>query len=151
MNKTIKILTSYIIGPILVFGCYVVIYGHILPGEGFDGGLLIASAFILCMIVYGKDKAKKRINISSALVVSAVAGLLLIIIGFIGLLGIREGHRFFLDNFLPQGNVHNLFSGGLVPILNILLGILIGFGFYAIFGLLIVWRSANPARNKTQL
>ncbi|MEW6556761.1 MAG: MnhB domain-containing protein [Elusimicrobiota bacterium] len=141
MDKTIKILTSYVIGLILVFGCYVVIYGHILPGEGFDGGMLIASAFILCMIVYGKDEARKRINFSTALVVSAISGLLLIVIGFIGLVGYREGHKFFFDNFLPQGNPHQLFSGGIVPICNVLLGFLVGFGFYALFGYLVVFRN----------
>ncbi|MBI5573627.1 MAG: hypothetical protein HY919_03630 [Elusimicrobia bacterium] len=140
MDKTIRILTSYVIGLILIFGFYVVIYGHILPGEGFDGGMLIASAFILCMIVYGRDEAKKRVNISSALVVSAIAGLLLIVVGFLGLIGIRDGHQFFLDNFLPQGDPHYLFSGGIVPVLNVLLGVLVGFGFYALFGYLVVWR-----------
>lgn len=140
MDKTIKILTSYIIGLILVFGFYVVIYGHILPGEGFDGGMLIASSFILCMIVYGGAQAKKRLNFSAALTVSAVAGLLLIVIGFIGLSGYREGHKFFFDNFLPQGDPHHLFSGGIVPICNVLLGLLVGFGFYALFGYLVVWR-----------
>ena len=146
MDKTIRILTGYVIGLFLVFGFYVVIYGHILPGEGFDGGLLIASAFILCMIVYGKDVARKRLNISTALTVSAISGLLLITVGFLGFLGLREGHSFFLDNFLPQGDPHYLFSGGIVPILNVLLGVLVGFGFYALFGYLVVWRKDADCR-----
>ena len=67
-------------------------------------------------------------------------------LGFLGFLGLREGHSFFLDNFLPQGDPHHLFSGGIVPILNVLLGVLVGFGFYALFGYLVVWRKDADCR-----
>jgi len=143
MDPIIRKLTSIIIGPMLVFALFVVIYGHILPGEGFDGGILIASILILCMIVFGKEQTKKLLNLSVVLHISAAAALAMVAIGFIGLLGIREGHKFFFDNFLNQGDPHNLLSGGIVPICNCLLGIIVGTGFYSLFGYLVVWESPS--------
>jgi multicomponent Na+:H+ antiporter subunit B len=140
MDPVVRYITRYLIGPIFVFASYVVIYGHILPGEGFDGGALIAAVFILCMMVFGREETHRNLNISGALIFSAIAGLAMVALGFLGLAGMREGHKFFYDNFLPQGDVHNLFSGGIVPIFNLILGILIGAGFYALFGYLVTYR-----------
>ncbi|MEW6040177.1 MAG: MnhB domain-containing protein [Elusimicrobiota bacterium] len=140
MDSIVRYITRFLIGPIFVFASYVIIYGHILPGEGFDGGALIASVFILCMIVFGRGETHKKLNISGALIASTISGLAMMALGFLGLAGVREGRSFLFDNFLPQGDVHNLFSGGIVPIFNLILGILVGAGFYALFGYLITYR-----------
>jgi multisubunit Na+/H+ antiporter MnhB subunit len=44
-----KMMTPFI----LVFGLYVVFHGDISPGGGFQGGVIIASGFILYGLVYG--------------------------------------------------------------------------------------------------
>lgn len=125
MPKIIKILTDYFIGPIIVFGGYVVVYGHLLPGEGFDGGMIVASTLILCMVVYGREEMEKRISVKHAVIISATSALLFILLG----------------NFLPQGNFEHLFSGGIIPILNVLVGLIVAFGFYAIFMYLVSYRA----------
>lgn len=140
MDTLIKRITSLLIGPLMVFAIYVAVYGHVLPGEGFDSGMLIASCLILCIIIFGREEARKRLNLSQALILSAFAGLVLIAIGLAGLLGIREGHRYLFDNFLPQGDIRRLFSGGIVPVCNVVLAVIVGAGFYALFGYLVVYR-----------
>ncbi|OGS43530.1 MAG: hypothetical protein A2539_09500 [Elusimicrobia bacterium RIFOXYD2_FULL_34_15] len=136
MPRVIKILTNYVIGPIITFGVYIFIFGHLLPGEGFDGGMIVASILILCIIVYGKDEMEKRISVNTAVLISVLSAIIFIIIGFVGMAGLRMEHKYFLDNFLPQGSFSHLFSGGIVPILNILVGFSVAFGFYAIFAYL---------------
>jgi multicomponent Na+:H+ antiporter subunit B len=138
MNEIVKNSTRFVLGLMFLFGLYVISYGHLLPGEGFDGGMIIAGVLILCMVVYGKEQTKKGfLNLSKSLKLSIIAGIILILIGFIGVLGNK---KVYFDNFLAQGDPHNLFSGGIVPICNFVLGLLVGFGFYALFGYLVAFR-----------
>ncbi|OGS39531.1 MAG: hypothetical protein A2551_05050 [Elusimicrobia bacterium RIFOXYD2_FULL_34_30] len=147
MPRVIKILTNYVIGPIITFGVYVFVFGHLLPGEGFDGGMIVASIFILCIIVYGKEEMEKRISIGNAVFISVFSGILIIIMGFVGMLGLRFEHKYYLDNFLSQGTFSHLFSGGTVPIFNILVGLSITFGFYAIFAYLSEYKTVDKINN----
>jgi len=52
-----KMMTPFI----LVFGLYVVFHGDISPGGGFQGGVIIASGFILYGLVYGGDEMRRVI------------------------------------------------------------------------------------------
>ncbi len=57
MGVTVKTVTRWLKGPILLFGIYLVLYGHITPGGGFGGGVVIASAFILITLASGERTA----------------------------------------------------------------------------------------------
>ena len=57
MGMTVKTVTRWLKGPILLFGIYLVMYGHITPGGGFGGGVVIASAFILITLASGERAA----------------------------------------------------------------------------------------------
>ena len=58
MGVTVKTVTRWLKGPILLFGIYLIMYGHITPGGGFGGGVVIASAFILITLAAGEDAAQ---------------------------------------------------------------------------------------------
>jgi multicomponent Na+:H+ antiporter subunit B len=53
MGMIVRTVTRWLKGPILLFGIYIVMYGHITPGGGFGGGVIIACAFILIMLALG--------------------------------------------------------------------------------------------------
>ena len=53
MSMIVRTVTRWLKGPILLFGIYIVLYGHITPGGGFGGGVIIACAFILVMLALG--------------------------------------------------------------------------------------------------
>ena len=40
---------------ILLFGCYLVAYGHLSPGGGFQGGVVLASGIILLLLCKGVE------------------------------------------------------------------------------------------------
>ena len=54
MSLTVKTVARWLKGPILLFGIYMVLYGHITPGGGFGGGVVIGLAFILVTLVSGE-------------------------------------------------------------------------------------------------
>ena len=99
---------------IILLGAYVFIHGHLTPGGGFQGGTIIATGFLLMLIAY-RDFSISH-NILS--VIESFAG-----IGFVtfGLLGFINGGTF-LQNFMGTGVLNNLFSGGVIPVIYILVG-----------------------------
>ena len=50
---------------IQLFGLYVIMHGHSSPGGGFQGGVILASSFILLAIAYGIDEVKRRFSLSA--------------------------------------------------------------------------------------
>ena len=55
----LRVATKLMIPYILVFGLYVITHGEIGPGGGFQGGVILASAFILYGLVYGAVEMRK--------------------------------------------------------------------------------------------
>jgi multicomponent Na+:H+ antiporter subunit B len=105
--------------PILILvGIYIFIHGHLTPGGGFQGGAIIASAFLL-MYLGCKEKRIKE-NVSK--VVEILGGLTFLVIVIIGLTIGKE----FLFNFLPKGEPATLLSAGIIPIIYIAIGLKVG-------------------------
>jgi multicomponent Na+:H+ antiporter subunit B len=104
---------------ILLFGAYIFIHGHLTPGGGFQGGAIIASAFLL---VYMGCRGR-RISETGSKTIESVSGLIFLAIGLIGL---AVGGHYFLSNFLPKGELNSLFSAGVIPIIYIAIGCKVG-------------------------
>ena len=103
---------------ILLFGGYIFLHGHLTPGGGFQGGSVIASAFLL-MFLGNNEYRLRHIPLT---VTESLAGITFVIIGLIGL-GVGG---YFLNNFLPKGDVFSLFSAGVIPILYSVIGLKVG-------------------------
>ncbi len=103
---------------ILLFGAYIFIHGHLSPGGGFQGGAIVASAFVL---IYMGCRGKRVLKAPTK-IVESLGGLVFIIIGLIGL----SFGGYFLLNFLPKGIPNILFSAGIIPIIYIAIGFKVG-------------------------
>jgi multicomponent Na+:H+ antiporter subunit B len=82
MNSVILATVSRLLtGLLLVFSVFLLLRGHNLPGGGFSGGLVAASAFVLFAFASGFPAAGRllvfapRVIIGFGLVVAIVAGL----------------------------------------------------------------------------
>lgn len=99
---------------IILLGVYIFVYGHLSPGGGFQGGTIIATGFLLMLLAYENF----TVSHNTLAYVESFAGILFVLFGFNGLiLG-----KTFLENFLPTGELNSLFSGGIIPIIYILVG-----------------------------
>jgi len=105
---------------IMLFGVYVMIYGHLSPGGGFQGGVIIASGVLLLLI--SDQNFEIPHSVISAL--ETFAGISYVLIGLIGLLVLDR----FLGNFLPHdvSEMGMLLSGGIIPLVYIVVGIKVG-------------------------
>ncbi len=72
----LRVMTKLFIPFILVFGFYVITHGELGPGGGFQGGVILATAFILYALIYGRH-ALYRIISPRTLEVLAAIGVLL--------------------------------------------------------------------------
>lgn len=135
MSMIVRTVTRWLKGPILLFGIYIVLYGHITPGGGFGGGVIIACAFILIMLALG---AHHGLGIFSKGVASRLdsAGLLLFLV--IGWLGTGWASGYFFANFIttPPEAWFTLFSGGTMPAMNIALGLKVASALFLVFTVL---------------
>ena len=82
MNSIILATVSrLLVGLLLLFSVFLLLRGHNLPGGGFSGGLVAASAFVLYAFASGFPAARRvlvlppRIIMAFGLVVAIVAGL----------------------------------------------------------------------------
>ncbi|MER7705747.1 MnhB domain-containing protein [Kitasatospora sp. NPDC097605] len=108
----------------LVFGGYLVAHGQLSPGGGFQGGVVLATALHLAYVA-ADYRALRRIrplavlDVADALAAGAFAAL--------GLVGLAAGAGY-LANTLPLGTFNQLSSGGLVPVVNAVVGVEVASG-----------------------
>jgi len=100
---------------ILVLGLYVFIHGHLTPGGGFQGGAIIATGFLLMLVTYKRFHTNHNIMVW----LESIAGLAFVGIGLYGLFSYGS----FLQNTGWTGNLNDLVSGGLIPLIYIFIGI----------------------------
>lgn len=115
---------------IFLFGVYVLIHGHLTPGGGFQGGVIIAASIIMLWLAYGVEMAPIRIKLFRAEVLETLGGLTL---AGVGLVGLVVGVGKFFGHVLPLGTAGQLLSGGDLPLLNIGTSIKVAAGLLLIF------------------
>ncbi len=97
-STIIKTMTRKLFPFILLFGLYLVAYGHLSPGGGFQGGVVIGSAIILLSLSQGISKTEERFKKNILGLMESLGPLVFM---SIGLGGILFGYHFFKD-FLPH-------------------------------------------------
>ena len=154
MGMTVKTVTRWLKGPILLFGIYLVMYGHITPGGGFGGGVVIACAFILITLASGERAA---LHLFSKSVSSRLDSVGLLAFLALGWLGTGLAGTYFYSNFIttPEAAQFSLLSGGIMPMANIALGLKVASALFLVFTLLTAFHIAeqevsDPVESETQ-
>jgi multicomponent Na+:H+ antiporter subunit B len=140
MTLIVKTITALLIGFILLFGFCVVLTGHLTPGGGFAGGVILAAALLLVVLAFGADALKERLGHNLAVVWESLGA-----IGFlaVGALGFIAG-TFFAHFFAPKTGFV-LFAAGSIPYLNVAVGLKVGAGLFGAFLMLAAFRETERA------
>jgi len=118
LSVIVKTVTRWVIDFIFLYGLFLTAYGHLSPGGGFPGGVTIASAYILIMLAFGKEKLYENIGFKTASRLDCTAALAFLAVA---LLGFAYAGPFFV-NFIQKrlpGTDFELLSAGIIPICNI--------------------------------
>jgi len=99
----------------LVFGIYVILFGTVSPGGGFQGGVIVASAALLLYLGYGYKNTTKVISME-ALRINESCGATIYV--FLGLAGLFTGANFAKNIFYNIGEVGDLISAGTITFMG---------------------------------
>ena len=137
MTLIVKKTTQLIAGIVFLYGIYVIIHGHLTPGGGFAGGVILAGSFILLILAYGSDFIKLSREESGSTITENLAVLICLLIALAGMI---LGARVFFYNWLPAGKVGELVSAGVIPLYNIFVGIEVAASILTIFLALVIFK-----------
>jgi multisubunit Na+/H+ antiporter MnhB subunit len=137
MTLIVKKTTQLLAGLIFLYGIYVVIHGHLTPGGGFAGGVLIAGSFMLLILANGSDFMKLTKEETGSTIYENLAILVAV---FLALSGLLFGAKTFFLNWLPKGTLGELVSAGMIPLYNIFIGIEVAASILSIFLALVIFK-----------
>ena len=138
MTPIVKNTARLVSGFIAVFGIYIAMTGHLTPGGGFAGGVILAAAAALIVLSFGREASAKLIADRACHVADGAAAFAFLLIA---LLGYLVGGFFF--NFVPLGRLHGLASGGTIPLSNLAILVKVGAGLAGAFLALSAFRLAR--------
>jgi multisubunit Na+/H+ antiporter MnhB subunit len=112
----------------LVLGAYVIIHGHISPGGGFQGGVVIASAVTIVYVAYGGKVIGQTFNEKVFKISENIGALGFVLLASLGLI---YGANFFMNIDALKGKLGALYSSGTIFWMNFAVGykVLAGIGF----------------------
>ena len=103
---------------LLVVGFYIILHGHVTPGGGFQGGVILAAAFFIPLLA----RPGSSVNHGGISLIEGLSGAAFIIIGLVSL---YQGKQF-LQPMLAKGQLGSLVSAGTLPLLYLAVGLKVG-------------------------
>lgn len=125
---------------VLLFGCYLVSYGHLSPGGGFQGGVVLASGLILPAL---GCKADRMSDLLSNYSLNAAETIGFAALFLLGLMGIPAAGFFLADPFPATARPHAWF----IFFMNLAIGLKVGAGI-GLLSMLIIRTSSGDTSGK---
>lgn len=121
-----------LVPPIIIFGIYVILGGHLGPGGGFSGGAVIGAGLILYLNAFGFAKTERFFTAKTYKRMS---------FGALACYALAKSYSFYtganeIHSVIPLGTPGAILSSGLILVLNICVGIVVAgtmYTFYVMF------------------
>ncbi len=139
MTLIVKTVTRITVWMIILYGFYIILHGHLTPGGGFGGGVILALALLNVLLAYGREFTQKWLNIGFLEHVESLSALMFVVVGILGIFVSGS----FLANFLSKGTLFDVISAGTIPVLNIIIGFKVAMSLF-----LVVWVLAGIKMTK---
>ncbi len=137
MTFMVRIVTKLTLGFILLYGVYIALCGHISPGGGFAGGVIVALAFVHIMLAFGKDVALKSLRAGVLRVLIGTSALVFLYIATAGSEGVCVRLNALLSRWTScQASVNEI----ILPLCEMTI---VGAGLFAIFVALVFISKAH--------
>ena len=123
-SQIVTMVSRKLVPFILLFGLYLISYGHLSPGGGFQGGVVLASGIILLFLSHGftlvqRSFPERQLNLTELVMV-----FLFLLLGLAGLILGKS----FLSNILLLGEAGDIPSAGFILLLDMIIGLNVGAG-----------------------
>jgi len=137
LSKMVRTVANQLIVFILIFGLYVIAHGQLTPGGGFQGGAVIVSGVVMLLVAFNAHELKKSLHERSLSIMESSGALMFAALAFAGI-----GTAFFYNLLVgtpifghvpPTGaNPGDIWTGGVVPLMNLAVGIKVVAGLSAV-------------------
>jgi multisubunit Na+/H+ antiporter MnhB subunit len=145
MTVIVKTISSWVKVLIVLFGIYIILFGHLTPGGGFAGGVILASSYVLLMLAFGRELVQKNLPMKLSSKLDCIGAFAF---GMIAILGFVFGGAFFAHFLVERGREFELISAGAIPLSNIAIGLKVGASlFLVIFSLSICCKNTELDSN----
>lgn len=117
---------------IQLYGCFVILHGHLSPGGGFPGGAILGASLILYTLAFGLEKGRRKMP--EAYSKKVESGAILVYVA-LGISGVAVGGMFLTNRGagFPMGEWGGLLSGGFIPLLTLAVGMKVAATMIALF------------------
>lgn len=133
MSLIVQTATRLSVGFVLLYGINIVVRGHVLPGGGFVGGIIIALTFINLMLAYGRKAGLKKLPRLVALFFTTRG---ILVLFSIVLLSFVVGYL--LLDFISKGDPFSLYNAGLISFGSVEIALKAATGIFAIFSVVLL-------------
>jgi energy-converting hydrogenase B subunit I len=137
LSKIVRTMANQLIVFILIFGLYVIAHGQLTPGGGFQGGAVIVSGVVMLLVAFNAKELKKSLRERTLSIMESSGALMFAALAFAGI-----GTAFFYNLLVgtpifghvpPTGaNPGDIWTGGVVPLMNLAVGIKVVAGLSAV-------------------
>ena len=104
----------------IVYMFYIILHGHLSPGGGFQGGVLMVALVALLYMGHGYEET---VDALSYHVLHTSEGLASIFYVALGLLGVAMGAHFAQNVLYTHGAIGDLYSSGTIFWMNVTVGV----------------------------
>jgi multicomponent Na+:H+ antiporter subunit B len=140
LSLIVQVVARWTLVLIVVYGLGVAFFGHLTPGGGFAGGVVIACGFVLATLAFGGRAGPAAafyrwaasLEVASALAYLGMAAL-----------GWTAGH--FMQAWTPRGADFTLASAPFLVVLNLAILLKVGAGLFAGFMALVLFDRATDS------
>jgi len=146
LSPIVKMAACILAVPVATFGFYVALHGHLTPGGGFAGGAVIATITVMFLVAFGRDVIKSQ-HSKSFSSLRAIKGIGITTFGILIFISLSATflHKsltssgWFFRVTVPFGpNSGYLGTGGIIPLMNLAVGLEVAVGLSLAVILLLV-------------
>ncbi len=104
----------------MIYMFYIILHGHLSPGGGFQGGVLIVGVILMLYFADGYEQTAKAVSFNLLHEGEGVASVVYVALA---MMGIAAGAQFCENILYQQGNIGDLYSSGTIFWMNLTVGI----------------------------
>ena len=137
LSKMVRTVANQLIVFIVIFGLYVIAHGQLTPGGGFQGGAVIVSGVVMLLVAFNAKELKKSLRERTLSIMESSGALMFAALAFAGVAtaffyNLLVGTPIF-GHVPPTGaNPGDIWTGGVVPLMNLAVGIKVVAGLTAV-------------------
>ena len=147
MNDKIKVKNTVLccgadslIPLMLVYIAYIILHGHLSPGGGFQGGVLVVAVITILYLGRGYQTTTRAL---SADLLHGTEGFASVMYVALAMLGVSVGSQFCQNLLYKHGSIGDLYSSGTIFWMNLTVGVKVFTGVGSIALLMLSLSNAN--------